>query len=401
MQYWSNVCDGSFGSGYNCATCQELLNLAYDMFNDGEGYPPGCVYEALNFSSSGGKPSSQGKTLVLQPSKELLEQNISKLQALGGHASIFSASLGQKEFGDITYATIGSIKTLGNDFRELGYKFLIIDEADRYPRGSESMLGKFLKASQMKSVLGFTATPFKLQTNSFMMQSYSITKMLTSRSKHGNFFKDIIHITQIQDIIKDGFWSKLEYEIHKFDNSKLVYNSTKAEYTEKSIVDAYYGQHIHEKIIQRIASFNSRKSILVFVPSVAQAISLSQDIPNSVAVYGDMPKAERDEAIEGFKSGKYKVAVNVNVLSVGFDHPLVDAIILARATASLSLFYQQCGRGTRIHPEKEECAIIDFVGNVQKFGRIDHLHLEKDKNTWKLYNIQSNKVLTGVPIHEL
>lgn len=342
-----------------------------------------------------------GKTLVLQPSKELLEQNIAKLQALGGDASIFSASLGQKEFGDITYATIGSIKTLGNDFRELGYKFLIIDEADRYPRGSESMLGKFLKASQMKSVLGFTATPFKLQTNSINMQSYSITKMLTSRSKHGNFFKDIIHITQIQDIINDGYWSKLEYEIHKFDDSKLVYNSTKAEYTEKSIVDAYYGQHIHEKVVQRIASFNSRKSILVFVPSVAQAISLSQDIPDSVAVYGDMPKAERDEAIEGFKSGKYKVAINVNVLSVGFDHPKVDCIILARATASLSLFYQQCGRGTRIHPEKEECAIIDFVGNVQKFGRIDHLYLRKEKSMWKLYNLQSNKLLTGVPIHEL
>jgi DNA repair protein RadD len=179
----------------------------------------------------------------------------------------------------------------------------------------------------------------------------------------------------------------------------VCFNSTPLEQnnTDRSLVNAYNDQNIHDKIVNRIASFCSRKSILVFVPSVVEAISLSQDIPNSVAVYGDMPKNERDEAVEGFKSGKYKVAINVNVLSVGFDHPKVDCIMLARATASLSVFYQQCGRGTRIHPEKEECAIIDFVGNVAKFGKLDNLVLKKDGRLWKLFG-ERNKLLTGVPL---
>ena len=47
------------------------------------------------------------KVLVIQPSKELLEQNYNKLITLGGKASIYSASMGEKEIGDITYATIG------------------------------------------------------------------------------------------------------------------------------------------------------------------------------------------------------------------------------------------------------------------------------------------------------
>jgi DNA repair protein RadD len=67
------------------------------------------------------------KTLVLQPSKELLEQNYAKLKALGGEASIFSASMGVKEYGEITYATIGSIKSLGSIFKQRGYKNLIVD----------------------------------------------------------------------------------------------------------------------------------------------------------------------------------------------------------------------------------------------------------------------------------
>lgn len=341
-----------------------------------------------------------GKTLVLQPSKELLKQNYAKFTDLGGEASIYSASLKQKEFGDVTYATIGSIKAIGKEFKDLGYKFLIIDEADRYPRGSDSMLGKFLMTSGMKSVLGLTATPFKLQTNSVNMEAYSLIKMLTSRSKHGNFFKEIIHVTQIQEMVKEGFWAKLEYEVHAFDTSKLIFNSTKAEYTERSIIDVYNGQNIHDKIIKRINSFNSRKSIIAFVPSVAEAISLAQEVPNSVAVYGDMPDSERDEAIEGFKSGKYKVAFNVNVLSVGFDHPKVDCIILARATASLSVYYQQCGRGTRIHPDKEECLIVDFVGNIPRFGEISELYFKKDGSMWKLYG-KGGKLLTGVPIDSI
>lgn len=345
-----------------------------------------------------------GKTIVLQPSKELLEQNYGKFKALGGEASIYSASMKQKEFGDVTYATIGSIKDIGDKFSD--YQNLIIDEADRYPRSSDSMLGKFLATSKIKKVLGFTATPFKLQTNSVNMESYSIIKLLTSVSKHGNFFKEIIHVTQIQDIIKDKFWSPLLYEQYDFDTGDLVYNSTKAEYTDDSISKAYENQNVGDRIAERIADLNDspllssrRRSIVVFVPTVAEAKRLETIIPSSVAVYGDMPAKERDKAVQLFKSQQIQVAVNVNVLSIGFDYPEIDCIILGRPTASLSLSYQQMGRGTRLHPNKENCLIIDFVGNTKKFGKIEDLYLKRD-NIWKLYGT-GGVLLSGVPIHTI
>lgn len=67
------------------------------------------------------------KMLVLQPSKELLKQNYDKFINLGGEASIFSASMGVKEIGEITYATIGSIKSIGAHFNSLGINKVIID----------------------------------------------------------------------------------------------------------------------------------------------------------------------------------------------------------------------------------------------------------------------------------
>ena len=63
------------------------------------------------------------KVLILQPSKELLEQNYNKYISLGGEASIYSASLNTKEIGHVTYATIGSIKNIAHKFT--GYKLII------------------------------------------------------------------------------------------------------------------------------------------------------------------------------------------------------------------------------------------------------------------------------------
>lgn len=338
--------------------------------------------------------------LILQPSKELLEQNFTKYTLLGGRASIYSASFGMKQIGQVTYATIGSIKSMGTRFKELGFTKMIIDEAHLYPRNSDSMLGGFLKDSGITHVLGLTATPLKLQTNRDReLNTFSKLVMLTSRSKTGTFFKEIIYVSQVSEMVNLKFWAKLEYEQYDIDEGKLVYNSTKADFTEESLKAVYESNDSDNKILEKIKELNYRKSIIVFVPSVANAQRLSELTPNSVAIYGDMDKKEREFAIKGFKAGKIKVIFNVNVLSVGFDHPELDTIICARPTASLAWFYQALGRGTRVHPNKENCLIVDFSGNVKRFGRIEMLVVKKE-GIWKIYG-EGGKLLTGCPMHEI
>ena len=338
--------------------------------------------------------------LVLQPSKELLEQNYGKLLLLGGTASIYSASMGIKELGEINYATIGSIKSLGQTFKELGIKKCIIDEADRYPRESDGMLRTFINSAGINHILGFTATPLKLQTNSDINgNSYSRLMMLTSRSGKGNFFKEILHVSQVEEMMRLGFWSKLEYLTYAYDESQLVYNTTGAEFTYKSMKIAYDEMQIRAKIIEFVAQ-SDRKSILIAVPSVADAIDLAQNIPNAAAVYGDMDKKERKRIIEGFKNLSIRVVINVNVLTVGFDHPRLDCLIGGRPTASLSWYYQFLGRGTRIDPDKKDCLIVDFAGNVARFGKIEELYYKYDGTHWKLYG-EGGKLLTGIPMDEI
>jgi len=341
------------------------------------------------------------KLLVIQPSKELLEQNYTKFINLGGKASIYSASMNEKEIGEVTYATIGSIVNIAWKFKELGITKVIIDECDRFPREPDGMLRRFLTAAKITHILGLTATPLKLQTNiDEHFQPFSKLVMLTSKSKKGNFFKDIIHVAQIKEMCDMGFWSPLQYESYDFATGDLVYNSTKADFTDDSIRKAYKQNDIAGKIIKRISELPDRKSILIAVPSIDEAKELSTRLPSCEAVFSGMPDAERNRIIDDFKALRLRIVVQVTILSVGFDHPQLDCIITGRPTASLSWWYQFVGRVTRIHPDKVNGLVIDFVGSVPKFGKVEDLYFEKEEPLWKLYG-EGQKLLTGIPLHEI
>ena len=52
------------------------------------------------------------------------------------------------------------------------------------------------------------------------------------------------------------------------------------------------------------------------------------------------------------------------VTVVGWDHPIVSCLVVARKTASLRLHKQMLGRGSRPYPGKENFLILDHVSNV-------------------------------------
>lgn len=348
--------------------------------------------------------NSNDKMIVLQPSKELLEQNYLKYCSLCGdfalNAGIYSASFGRKDIAHITYATIGSIKSLGAKFKSLGFTKMLIDEAHLYPREANSMLGRFLKESGITHVLGITATPVKLQTNRDKDgQNFSKLVMLTSRSKKGNFFKDIIHVGQVAEMVRLGFWSPLQYETAGFDSSLLVFNSSKSEYTEESVQRAYDANGGFEQIVQALDRHSDRRHILVFVPSVEDAITLSKKYPNSAVIYGEMDKTERSQVIARFRAGEIRVIFNVRVLSTGFDYTGIDCIVLGVSTASIALYYQIIGRATRIDPEKTDALIVDLGGNVERFGRVEDITFEQGK-MWRMFGT-GGRLLSGIPISDI
>ena len=346
--------------------------------------------------------------LVVQPTKELLEQNLNKYRLLCGDlapAGIYSASFGKKQIDHVTFATIGSIKDIGTQFRELGFRKMLIDEAHLYPRKEQSMLGQFLKDSGIRHVLGITATPLKLEQfgekQGKHFDKWSVLTMLTEKSVDGTFFKSILHVSQVSEMTGLGFWSPLKYEILPFDKSALRMNTVGSEFADDAAIEAYIKNNVRANIFAALDWHGERRHCLVFVPSVEEAAVLAQSYPESAYVCGETPKKERDAIISAFKEGRIRVLFNVSVLSVGFDYTKIDLIILAFSTASVTKYFQIVGRGVRIDPEKRDCIIVDIGGNVERFGKAEDAFYKQGRDgRWRLYGTDGI-ILTGFPIQLL
>ena len=102
--------------------------------------------------------------LIIQPTKEILEQNYGKLlhYVHESEIGIYSASMGEKEVGKYTLATIQSIYKRPEFFSH--FKLVIIDEAHQLNPKSMGMFMTFLKQIGNPKVLGTTATPYRLDS---------------------------------------------------------------------------------------------------------------------------------------------------------------------------------------------------------------------------------------------
>lgn len=330
--------------------------------------------------------------IILQPSKELLEQNYSKFIAVGGKASIYSASAGVKEIGHVTFATIGSIKKEIVNLKKLGKVKVIIDEAHIGVK-SGSQLRDFLKTLNVNNTLGLTATPFVLQSS----MNGAELKMLTKIK--GKLFTTIAYVHQMNTMLSDNYWTPIEYRVIEQDDEFLKVNSSGSDYTEDSMRKFYEGNDLNSQIVDNVSYRLSEgsKSILVFVPTIEEAVLLSSKMQGSEAVSSLTPKKERDRIIEGFKNGEIHVVINVGILTTGFDYPELDTIILARSTMSFALYYQMIGRGVRIHNDKTKTVVIDLSENYNRFGKVEDFTVDFIEDYgWGLFKGES--LISNYPI---
>lgn len=336
-----------------------------------------------------------GKTLVLQPSKEILEQNLAKAKAFGiEDIAVFSASMRTKELGNITFATIGSIINCKELFSE--FEHLIIDEC-HLVNSKGGMYEKFIEYFGNK-VLGVTATPYRLHSYSDMHtgQQCVVAKML--HRTRPRIFNKIIHITQIQELYEQGFLCPIEYGVmNSYEHGEIPLNTTGMDFDKKAMFNYNKGKNVIENVAKIIRK-ESCKHILVFTASVKEAEELSWYLDKlgitAATISATTKKKDREDVLERFIAGEIRVVTNCGTLTCGFDFPELDCVIIARPTQSVALYYQIMGRGIRIAPGKKKVKILDMCGNLKRFGRIEDFKIiEGKKGMHRL--IGSKTPLTG------
>lgn len=331
--------------------------------------------------------------LILQPSKEILEQNYQKLLSYDPQidAGIYSASKGRKEIAKFTFATIGSIYKKPQQF--MHFKYVIIDECHGVnPKNLEGMLTSFLTAIECTAVCGLTATPYriaqKFYTDDWGDKYYTAHLKMINRI-HPFFFKQIVYKVETQDLIDRGYLCPISYFVDNVDTSALKVNSTGADFTTESL-ERFWNDTKLRRIAQAIEYSDTRhKKTLTFCSSLRQArnaMALALDMGFSCEmVSGETPLKEREAIIARFRHGETKHLLNMGVFTTGFDMPDLDCIILARPTMSLALYYQMIGRGVRIDPDNSDkiLTVYDLAGVVERLGRVETIRVKREDHGFR------------------
>lgn len=315
----------------------------------------------------------EGNTIVFQPSKEILEQNYAKFISYGYRAAIYSASAGQKRIDKVTFATIGSVAKKHHLFKD--FKNIIIDEC-HLVNPQSGMYIDFIQAVEGCKVLGLTATPYRLSAS---FEGAMLKFLTRTRPK---VFSKVLYSIQNDVLFNNGYLAKLDYfSFNVINREMLSLNSTGTDYTESSL-RSYYRKINMPSITIGYANrlLAKRKNLLIFCSLIEEAELVVRCIAAGASLLtGKTEKKERERILSQFKKGIIRCVVNVGVLTTGFDYPELEAVLIARSTMSLALYYQIVGRVMRPHRDKVSGWVVDLGGNVNFFGKIETMKIIQDE----------------------
>lgn len=374
---------------------KEAIERAVNFFHDRKKYnaieilPTGSGKSVVIANIASSLP---GKTIVFQPSKEILEQNYAKFLSYGYRAGIYSASAGTKYIDNITFATIGSVAKKHHLFES--FQNIIIDEC-HLTNAKGGMYNDFITTLDHARVLGLTATPYRL-TSTF---EGAMLKWLTRTRPR--IFTEVLYYVQNDVLFGSGHLAPLEYfSFDVIDRNMLHVNSTGTDFNEASLRNYYRQIDMPRQTAYWAARLLAkRKSLLIFCSLIEEAMKTSHLITGSVVITGETDKRTREKILAEFKSGKISCVINVGVLTTGFDFPGLECILIARSTMSLALYYQMVGRVMRpftyTDGKTKTGWVVDLGGNVKKFGKIETMKIQQsEKGLLSIWN--NGRQLTNV-----
>jgi len=178
-------------------------------------------------------------------------------------------------------------------------------------------------------------------------------------------FEEIVYSRALPELIEDGFLAPLRgYRIATTADLRQL-SATGLDFDEEQLAEAVDIEERNALVARSIQELARDRRTIAFCVTVNHARHLAHalnalGVPAGI-VHGAMPGEARAAALADFRAGRIQVLTNVGVLTEGFDDPGVSCVAMARPTRSEGLYAQCVGRGTRLHPGKLDCLVLDFV----------------------------------------
>lgn len=287
-----------------------------------------------------------GRVLVLAHRGELLTQAANSLAGIGVEAAIEKAEMQARAMlWDDPMCVVASVQTMQrNRLRSWPrdhFKLIITDEAHHAPASSYQEIYNHFNTAWH---LGVTATADRLDGENL-----------------GQVFQSLAFEYPLREAIESGYLSRLRVVRCETSVDLRDIRTTAGDLNQGDVEEAIR-PHIEELVNATRQEIGSRRSI-VFTPDVGSAEAFASGL-NAVGISAASisgRSTDREEVLAGYRSGKYRVLANAQLLTEGFDAPFTSAIVLARPTKSRAAFSQMVGRGTRLCANKQDCIIVDFA----------------------------------------
>jgi len=308
-----------------------------------------------------------GRVLNAIHNGDLVRQNGTAIERMIGQpVGIVSAAFGRKD-----WARGAVVCSVGSAFRHAAkagrFDRVIIDECHLVSTDPKTMYGQLLagirEVNPDVQLIGLSATPWRMDGPLI----------------GAGLFEDEVYSAGTPEafsrLLGDGYLSPLVAGPVSVIDMEGVKLAASGDYSEES------ASHKVEPLLpdlvpQMLRDAAGRKKGIIFAPTVrcAQLIVglLKQHGETCGIVTGETPKGERAALINAFRNqNAFRWMVSVSALTTGFDVPDIDVLVCFRPTKSSSLWVQILGRGTRVHPDKVDCLVLDYTDNTGRCGPID------------------------------
>jgi superfamily II DNA or RNA helicase len=313
------------------------------------------------------KPTGAGKTVtfasiaqdavkkgnvvgIVVDRKELLDQAAKKLIAYGLAPQIIR---GSNRVNYRAKAFVATVQTLVKR-PQPGLDLLIIDEAHKQTFDKLLLRPEYEKTF----IIGATATPIR-----------------TGRmSQLSNFYSAIVEPVTLSELIADGYLMPAITYAAKDGADLAGVKTSRGDYDNKQMFEAFNRSKLYAGVVEQYLRFARDERAICFCVNVEHSKKTAQAFESNgisaVHVDGAMSEKDREAALHGWRNGLFKILCNCELFTTGFDEPSIETVIVNRATQSIPLWLQMCGRGSRPCPEEGKASfnIIDMGANVYRLG---------------------------------
>jgi len=259
---------------------------------------------------------------------------------------------------------VASIDTLRNRIKNQNYDFLkksdliITDECHDFTSPTYKRFAWWLEGYPLHL---FDEKEFEIQKDNFKKLHIGLTATpFRVGKKTHTFWQSVVKPVEAHELRDRGLLVDARvFAPHKIDTTGIRIVGETGDFDQKQLFERVSKLEIIGDVVETYRAYGQNKPAIMFCVNQQHSKIMAEafrraGIP-AIHCDADHSKEERDAAVEGLRSGKYKVICNCNIFSTGFDAPFVEVEICGRPSESENLVCQQWGRVLRAYKICAKC----------------------------------------------